>query len=616
MPILPSDIKLLESERMRDTPDGGGRMTGNVIVSGEMSNVFPKVSRSDAVYGRVNFRKIYLAVKTATLEMYAGAMTVVMKPPGNDLISVAVFSTNSFFDSRTAARDRVESYVVQGPLSRMRVYGDQLIGQKAITVYQRDDEPLPEVGEVIVLSVEKSGFTPASQYVRIVDFEHEIRTFEDDKGTFTRRVLMLRIGSTLSQTFPGAEVTRYSTDPAATKVRVTQVADASKYYGIAPLALAAEPGDLTATLTTMFAPLVPSTQRETGVSLASVVGATYFEKSSAAATVQVSTRSDEVTSLFDGVVPMDFVPGSLILNFWVYFGILAQNFRLADNGAGDLLEQASGVKFGTIDYPTRTWTIDGGVRRSIPDDNRNYIIFTPLVEVSTAAHTKQIPITLATRGTVYVETLNPPPAPGTTILDYRVYGKWYRLRDNGQGQLVGNQPSEGTGSVNYVTGAVVATLGALPDVDSGVLLSWGTPAHFEIGQQANASAVAWQGVLQNLPIEPGTVQFEWYDGATQRLVTDNGDGRLMGAGEGRINYVNGQYWFQPTTMPAPGATPVVAYEAGALDYQDFTPTKDGNGFVTVTIADAPLVPKSVLVEWETVRTLTQQEKSRKVVGYN
>lgn len=59
MTILASDIKLLESEVMTDATDGGGRRTTHVIPDGVAGNIFPKVSRLDTVYGRLNLRKVY-----------------------------------------------------------------------------------------------------------------------------------------------------------------------------------------------------------------------------------------------------------------------------------------------------------------------------------------------------------------------------------------------------------------------------------------------------------------------------------------------------------------------------------------------------------------------------
>ena len=68
MPITESDIKLLQSARLTDTPDGGGRMTGNVVQSGVDNNIFDDVSNLDRVYGNVRLRKVLPAVLTNTTD--------------------------------------------------------------------------------------------------------------------------------------------------------------------------------------------------------------------------------------------------------------------------------------------------------------------------------------------------------------------------------------------------------------------------------------------------------------------------------------------------------------------------------------------------------------------
>lgn len=594
MAILPSDIKLLESERMRDTPDGGGRMTGNIIPSGVMNNVFPKVSRVDSVYGRVNLRKIYVAVRTATLDMYAGAHSIITDPPDNDRISCVLFSTGSSFDTRTQARNRIESYVVAGPLSRMRLYGNQLIGQKAISTYQRVEEPLPDVGDVLVLSVEASGHTPAEQYVRITDVEHEVRTFTDDRGDYDRRVMLIKIASTLSQTFTGAEPSRYSTDPSPTKIRVTQVADASRYYGIQPLIEAATAGALTLRLNSIYTPLVPSTQRDTGISLASI-----NQSNTLAAAGAPYTMSLGIPYATTGVrrLPCAVLPGSLVISTGVG--------TATDNGTGGIITPGASVVYpgATIDYATGLLSgIGSGSHATVS------VTFRPAAAISQPAHTKQTPITLATRGSVYVETLRPIPAPGTLIVDFRALGKWYRLRDDGSGQLVGNQPSEGTGSVDYVTGAVIVTLGALPDVDSSVLYAWGTPAHYDIRTAATIELPAWTHQCAHQSIEPGSVVVTWEVSGVTKTAAANAAGVFSGDGTGRVNHALGQLFLRPTSLPAPGTTPQVTYDAGGLVVEDFTPSVDGNGFVQVTVAGAPIAPKSLVVEFETIREKTETEK--------
>ena len=256
-------------------------MTSVEIPDNVAGNLFPKISRLDAVYGRVNLRKMFMQVRTASLDVYGGANMVLVDPPDNAKVNILLFSTGSDFDLRADAKNRIESYVIQGVKSRMKLFGDQIIGQKAILVYQKTSEPLPEIGEVYVLSVEKTGYTPAQQFVRITDMKYEDRSFTVQVGsggetTFTRRVITLGIGYPLVQTFPGAEVTYVEDTGSPTVVRETTVADAAKYYGIQPVAGTVPAGSFTIKASSLFSPIVPSTNRETPVSMAQVSDAAQF----------------------------------------------------------------------------------------------------------------------------------------------------------------------------------------------------------------------------------------------------------------------------------------------------------------------------------------------------
>jgi len=64
MTIYKDDIKLMASQRMTDTPDGGGRMTGNEIISGEHNTIFPDISDIDRAYGVVNIMSTHLSVQS------------------------------------------------------------------------------------------------------------------------------------------------------------------------------------------------------------------------------------------------------------------------------------------------------------------------------------------------------------------------------------------------------------------------------------------------------------------------------------------------------------------------------------------------------------------------
>jgi hypothetical protein len=119
--------------------------------------------------------------------------------------------------------------------------------------------------------------------------------------------------------------------------------------------------------------------------------------------------------------------------------------------------------------------------------------------------------------------------------------------------------------------------------------------------------------LEHGGIEPNSVNITWMVGETTKRAVSDDFGNLSGDGTGRIRYSTGELWFKPSTLPDPSSTPVVTYRYGAQTEETFTPTKDGNGFVTLTTAD-PITPNSVAVTYVTKREKTTSEKTTTQVG--
>nr|WP_295937360.1 hypothetical protein [uncultured Acidovorax sp.] len=541
MTILPSNIRLLESERMADTSDGGGRRTNRVIPDGVAGNVFPKVSRVDSVYGRVNLRKIFPHINTASLDVYAGAHFIITDAPDNDRISVLAFSTGSDFDQRTAARDRIESYVIAGPESRATLYGRQLQGSQAILLYQRVEEPLPEIGDVYAISNEVGGVTTAQQFVRVQDVTHEVRTFtEDASGEFQRRVVTLKIGAPLRYEFSGIpSPSRFGSVAAAVpgRLRSTTVADASRYYGIQPVSEAVPSGALELLVDSVYAPIVPTTQREAPLSLVSLMGAsTRIKTGTGSKTIAFSPAADRRASL---VLPRGVLPGT-VNGTLVAEGVTGGTWAVADSGTGILRVSQAGVESSviTLSVNYETGVVQFATTYTYSSWQLNLTALDYAVEVQQTAHTKAIEITLATRGTVYSLPLLPIPAPGTLVVEYRALGKWYRLRDNGAGELVGGDAAYGTGSVDYVTGGAVATLGALPDVGSSVLWYWSSPVHYQI--LAATPGNGFDIALDSVPVKPGSMHLAWDEDGVAKTASDNGAGLIAGDATGAVVYQAGR----------------------------------------------------------------------------
>ncbi len=614
MSILSTDIKLRESERMTDNPDGGGRRTSRVIADGVAGNIFPKVSHLDSVYGRVNLRKVYGHVDTPNLDMFAGAYLIVTDAPDNNRISVVAFSTANDYDNRTAARDRIESYVIAGPVSRMTLYGRQLYGAQALLVYQRDEEPLPEIGEVYAISTEAGGVTSAQQFVRIQDVAHELRTFTDESGEFKRRVITLTIGAPLRHEFNGpATPARLSNSGATGFVRSTTVADASRYFGLQPLAVAAGAGDMTLSVASVYTPIVPTTQRETPLSLISMGGANNLVPASTAKTpwamvggvsgVQEGGTGLSVTKVI--LLPRGSGRGTVEVMVSGWLGITHNPSGTAsDDGLGAIgAANAAGYGYyldgGIVDYAGGVLTLT--CRNSNAWGMQIHARFVPAVEVAQVAHTKSVEITLATRGTVYSVPLLPVPALGTLIADYRALGKWYRLRDDGDGTLSGGDAFYGTGTVDPITGGVVVTLGALPDVGSALLLSWGSPAHYEAKTNDAAASAKLTMTLPDLPVKRGSAVVTYYVGGAAMTASADLQGAITGTNSvtGTIKHLTGQLELSfGDKLPDPGSLVSVAY-------QQITPTVVGESvtasgafpaLTATTLAGAPFDAGGVSID--------------------
>lgn len=155
---------------------------------------------------------------------------------------------------------------------------------------------------------------------------------------------------------------------------------------------------------------------------------------------------------------------------------------------------------------------------------------TPAGSISVQGYTDEITVTQNNQGMVWLLQLTPLPAPGTVTVDYRALGRWVRLSDNGKGQLVG-KPGQGGGTINYMTGSVVLTAGALPDLKSSIIGAWGTAVVAE--PRTGDTAIlppALHFTLGEGAAIPGSVHMKLRVGGADVEVTDNGVGGLLVGG--------------------------------------------------------------------------------------
>ncbi|MFM4847440.1 curculin (mannose-binding) lectin protein [Aeromonas rivipollensis] len=548
MTILSGDIKLLASQRLTDTPDGGGRVTGHEIVSGEHNSLFPDVSDLDRTYGVVNLRKAFLAVQTDDTDTYYGANTTVLLPPSDPNVGLCLMTTKDHHDTRDAARDVLERYLARGPKWRGFLYDTQLEGQRAIRFFQRVEVRLPEVGETLVLVGNEGKAGEFEQYVRVLEVTQQLAKFQiPGVPEFTRNVVTCKLADPLRYTFEGEQPTPYDVvTNAKTALRETVVADAANYFATTKLAENAAFGAMQVKAKTIFTQLVPAARSETPAVDLTAAGELASLVDSGQGLVSFSTVASIAPSrgLFLG---SGAKPGSLTITIGAA--------TITDKG-GELV--VTGSVIGSIDYGRGQLEFNaqcpnyGGASKSVS--------FWPAARPSRIADTAQIEIKANNRGYAYTISLMPTPAPGTLTVSFMAQGKWYDLKDNGKGELFGADRSYGSGVVNLATGSVMLTLGALPDVDTSILFSWATPVNYtnRSNQPISISKSAWQ--LPHTGITPKSLILTWGAGKTANDAV--GDGRIRGDITGTINYAEGIIDLEHITLPALGQEYVAQYQYG------------------------------------------------------
>lgn len=553
MAILDGDIQLLQSEVMDDVDEGGGMATGIAIVDGASNNMFPDISELDRTYGRISLRKMLPAVVTDNTDSYFGAHAIVAAPPADPKVSVTLFSTANWFDHRTDARNKLESYISASGEGRWMLYGRHLAGQRTVQLHCPASAPTPGVDEV--LKLQSASTESTYQYVRIARIvSRDVGTaVEDSKGTYYRDLITVEISDALRYTFDAATMERWTVSWYAppTRIHKTIAADAASYYGIQPLRVASLLGDLKIKAQSIYTQLVPSALSETPIVDARCTG----DRSLVVAIAGASATSFSVAiNVALGVASVLYVGHPVARGT---LSMTGAGVTLTDDGNGGLV--ATSGYAGTVDYTTGTVSLSNSLHAIAATFS---VGAAPAAVLVAAGRTEAIAITLGNRGYTYVKTLSPAPGPGSVELSYMAQGKWYSLLDDGNGNLVG-EAGTGTGSINYATGAVVVTLGALPDVDTSLLFAWGSPASVEpqVGT-AVFSLPSIKFTVSGGALTPGSLSVSYLSGGVAKTVTDDGAGNLTGVGSGYVDYANGLVVIRPTLLPDAGSALAVNYTQG------------------------------------------------------
>ena len=593
MAITATDVKLYESERLTDTDDGGGRATGNVITDGDVNNLFPDISRLDRTIGDVALRKAFVGINTANADTYLGAHAVLTARPADPNVGTVLFHAAAEDEERAAAANRIESYVVRGAVTGWYLLGTQYPGQRLIIGFQEDIQEMPEPGQVFELV----NTSAQSQFVRITEVEAVMETFVyvgSKTEYLPRRKLTLGISAPLETTFQGGSPTPGGTSTPASTIHRTEVADAARYYGLMTLAEAADQGDLALKVASIFAPLVPSAQRESvwadqpgGYSRALLLP------------IEAGTRSESASITYAGTALVFYakrpiVPGSMTVT-------IGGSSVYSDDGLGGFVhESGADVYTGTIDYRSGVVTANrpgygGPVAMTI-----DYQAGAPLTG---KAESGGIAVTVQNPG--FSWTLNmaaAKPRPGTLLISYRAQGKWQSAWDNGAGAITGMA----SGTLNYATGTAVLTLPAYPDAGSYIVYAWIADVADEFTVHSGSTNLNPEYTIQAAAnLQPGSVTVSWTQGSA-KTATDNGHGQLSGDATGTVNYGSGQVVLRPATLIDSGTSITVDHDGATagtgLEAVSLSP--DVNGAASGSIAGAPLLAGSVSFTFNVLRRKT------------
>ena len=580
MPIETNNLVLYKSERLTDTSDGGGKYSGQIVLDGESNNLFPDVSELDRTMGRVSLRKIFAAVNNNDTESLIGSTVFISKNPDDPNVSALLFSTKSHTDTRDAAKNRLENYLAKGAQAVGSLLDTAYSGMKSFQVVMDKNETENSVGDTIVLVVNEGTVNEFAQYVRITSVETRTATLRVNNSNIEYKIATYSFQDPLSRDFVGVTASQwYNNVKPATTLRDSIVADAGVYNASVGLADDVAVGSFTVQAESIFSQLIPSSQAETPLLDLNAVSENpaLIAGNSGTITTQFTTNVNTAQALY---------LGSSVMPASVSFTLFGQN--ITDNGG--TLRTATGTQVGTIDYQTGriVWT------NAIGSGNATIsITFKPASAPVQPFESYALPVTQSNQGTNWTGVLVPIPAPGALSVSFMAQGKFYVLKDNGTGRLVGANESFGSGSINYSTGSWLLTTGALPDVGTPILLQWGSP----ITTFARADlSVAPAGVDFQL-FHNGIVSLTatWPLNGETKTATVNSAGQFTGDATGFMTFNTGKGRLIPNKLPQKNTVFTLTYNYGEGKTQTLNNINpDSNQKLTFTIGTGSAIqPNSI-----------------------
>lgn len=352
-------IKLRASLVPADVPEGGGGPSATVIEYGQSNSVFDDVSTLARTIGEVSMRQLHMHVDTPTVDRLGGAYCIVSKPPADPNVDITIASCG-MFARRSAIATAVADYLIRGTQWNGILMEDHVAGQNNLQILQRIGTARPTIGRTLCLVLNEGQSNESLQYVRVIEVEHEERTFTDATGDYRGQVVKCTLQSGLKQAFAGTAPNRGFTRAAGkTLIRDTTEADAANYYGASRTVAAYGIGVSKIRVDSIYSQLVPSSstpvtaldQRPASVRLITLAtGPREVQVSAAPHTRRRRIGQENRTSAYTGtMVPLP-EPSTGVWT-WVTLG---NRYVAYDNGDGTISGNGAA---GTINYLTGSWAI-------------------------------------------------------------------------------------------------------------------------------------------------------------------------------------------------------------------------------------------------------------------
>lgn len=573
MTITTQDIQLYQPEVLDDTANGGGRMSPNQVIDGNLNNLFDDQSRFDRVTGRVSLRKGWLAVISQNRDKLLGSHAILLQKALDPNVHISMYGRDDHTDRRDDAQLHLEQYLAAGATMPHYCYDTQPQGALIVSLLTELANTPPAAGDVIVFSVERGTINLGQQqFARCVKVEtSEVSaTVPPSFSVKTLKLIDITIDQPLRFDLPGESFGFNQPSSQKTLIRRTTLAGGKSYYSIHPIVAAITQGATSCTVAAIKTPVVPAATQEVGI-VDKQIGADALTlipltPPDALANHTETVRGVSIANSAAVILPEHaLIPGTVTVSIRPTGQSSAHQHVLKDDGRGALVRDASSGAsvpagcVGTVDYVFGQIVVTGmSVASGTLDSANSTVAYRAAVAVSDVQHTDGVEITLVNRGLVYTRTLTPVPQPTTLQVEYRALGRWITLRDRGDGTLAGAS-GEGTGTINYATGSINLTLGNEPDVGSHLLFGWGGRNHLPSSAASTAmkfqlATVKHTLVTQGQGVSPGSMSITYSDGVATRTITDDGQGNLTGDGRGFVNYAAATLEFEPTYLPAAGAS--------------------------------------------------------------